>query len=484
MAEDPAFSRYEKMLKDAAPVGEPSGALFVVAEKIHGANMTVIATPSDGVRYARRTGIIGHDEAFFEYQQLVPWLTPAAASLCKMVKDAAEVAGTSLIHVDIVGELYGGLWPAGAATCAAPVQSKPPIFYSPRLEFAAFDVAVTLDGRKRRYLDWPIARLLLAKAGVPVAPEFGHVSRSAALHWPLPFHTKVPEHLGLALPEGETRGLAAEGVVVKCEVERSPVWRPVRAALAEAAGILVSTSGDHRRWVRLSRVMDGEDDGEPEEEELDAEAESAGAAASGAGAAGAAASGAAGGAVATGRGSKRWIAKVKCSRFVETHSAKGADDFRPSKALKVPAAGLMVQVYRRLTDARAAAAQSKVGAPPPGAGDHIYVAIGRVRGRGGTGTAGGEAGGDAADADRSAAWAVEVAALIMEDLAEELGLEHAEGMGSCWRKPLDLATIDAPATVMEAAARGVAVGLPPVLAFAAAEPVLASIAAFVAPEPE
>ncbi|KAA0153076.1 hypothetical protein FNF31_06539 [Cafeteria roenbergensis] len=484
---DPAFSKYEKMSQGELGKAPPPSAQFFVHEKIHGANLTVICT-ADGVRFAKRTGLIkAMGEAFFDYQTVASWLRPRATALFETVKRAFEAAGGAApLQVDIVGELYGGAWPGPASSHAAPVQSKPLVFYSPAIEFAAFDLAVTpAAGSARKYVDWPVASVLLERHRIPTAPCFGLAPVGKALAWPLPFDSAVPAHLGHPLPEAERRGRPAEGVVVKCEVEARPLPLALLFALAESAGLtsrdgspVKGAGADVARWAaraaqhrELLDRMFGDDQGGGCEAAGSAGAESgAGAEAAAPPGASVAARRAQGIAASERKGTalrERFIAKVKDARFKEVD--KSGSGFKPDSSFKVPR-GMALAVHDRLTEARLAAAQSKVGAAPAGVAAWIHSAV-RPLG-----------GGDVAEPEGGREWALQVCEHVMTDLMEELLVEEADGMGSCYRKPVDVGASGAAELVKEVAAKGEGVGLPAVLALAAAAPTLMALAALATDE--
>lgn len=559
LARPVAFMGYGKMADSVlAARGIPSKAQFVVMEKIHGANFMCSVT-DEGVNYASRRRVLDPSGTpFYNYGLVDIWLSPRAKALHKVVSAMVASSGYVLHQVDIVGELYGAHWP-GRTVSAQPVQTMPLIWYSPRLEFAAFDVRLWVSPAsapapppRGTYVDWPVAERLLTGFGIPMPPIFGLHPREDALAWRLPMESAVKTKLGLSLPEGTSVGLESEGVVIKCEVERKPLPLELLACLASATGLVGDESGisiahatsgtpsdwsgiptspeafarlpssyakpvDRERWVKLmATARDDTDDGAAE----------------------AAAGAPTEDAVVADERTERWMAKVKCPRFLETHrvprkDAAGVETesqrrgaaaraiataYVPSRSTKLPA-GIVAAVCERLTAARMGGAVSKVGPPPMGAcklleqwhgkppmplwsaeladavaeGRHLAAASDKDptvdpaalvdAPRAATAGAVTIPEGEAAVAEATVAWARAVAAEVMADLAEELWKDKAKEMGKLasgalgFRPQLCREDSDAYNNMLVDAVRdaGVEAGLPEPLADVACEPVIGAL---------
>ena len=118
---------------------------WIVTEKVHGANFS--ATVSDtSCTFAKRSGPLPDDEDFYSFrsQQLDKMMAPKSAQLLRLVRGGAA---PSALAVCIFGELCGGAYPHSEVpkiSQLAPVQNG--VWYSPRLEFLGFDVAVAERG--------------------------------------------------------------------------------------------------------------------------------------------------------------------------------------------------------------------------------------------------------------------------------------------------------------------------------------------------
>jgi Rnl2 family RNA ligase len=216
------FAPYDKIAErleaDEAAHRALARVHWVVTEKIHGANLALIADGND-VRAAKRKALLEPAEEFFGWQAIVARL----ADPVNAVATAARATDASAINIIIYGELFGGGYPHPDVAPVAgvePVQTG--VWYAPGIEWRAFDVAiVNADGITM--LDWEQAEPLLARAGVPfVRPRFVG-KMSDAQNYVLGFETAIPAELGLP----PIAGNRAEGIVIK----------PIRAVTVDGARV-------------------------------------------------------------------------------------------------------------------------------------------------------------------------------------------------------------------------------------------------------
>src|SRR3990167_372946 len=131
---------------------------WVVQEKIHGANFSVIYDVKfDQVNFGKRTGLLKPDEKFYEYQSLIPELEE------KMRRLKTQIPSTSSIVV--FGELIGGYYP-GLPSNGSRLQKG--IDYFNGKEFVAFDLMVDT-----RFLSNDEMKTHLKKVGFKLVPEIG-----------------------------------------------------------------------------------------------------------------------------------------------------------------------------------------------------------------------------------------------------------------------------------------------------------------------
>ncbi|MFO0560531.1 MAG: RNA ligase family protein [Polyangiales bacterium] len=179
-------------------------ARYVAREKIHGANVA-LHTDGERVRGARRKEWIDDAEAFFDCGALLD-------SLHERVREVHRSLGVGEgRRVVVFGELFGGRYPhesvAADERCSA-VQTG--VWYSPKLEFAVFDVAIVGEGDALEFVGAVEVEPLCVAARLIAAPRIAHGRLGDVLATKLPFETKVPAMLGLPA----LRDNLAEGLVV------------------------------------------------------------------------------------------------------------------------------------------------------------------------------------------------------------------------------------------------------------------------------
>ena len=181
---------------------------WVVSEKIHGANFAFYLNP-DGVRCAKRSGMLGVGEKFFEWESVVDAYDEQLHSLYRManifVKEAADVEGD--VEVILYGELFGGSYPHPEVEkdpIAMKVQKG--IYYAPWNDFYAFDMKIN-----GRFLSYDIFAEFMEMVGFHYAKALYRGTLKECLAYPNDFPTKLPEKLGLPAIDNNI----AEGVVIK-----------------------------------------------------------------------------------------------------------------------------------------------------------------------------------------------------------------------------------------------------------------------------
>jgi len=223
-----SFVKYDKMGESSGAVGAaavPASNKYIVTEKVHGANFCLIARFAHNggdvmdVQFAKRTAILGgadDAEDFYSCRSagLLRKLAPCAERALRL--KAVEAPTRVLGAVHIYGELFGGSYPhpdVSEVPGLEPVQIG--VWYSPNLEFMAFDVAVEAHDGGRTFLDFAAARDLCVSAGLMFAQPLCTGSLSECLDYPIEFTSTIPGLLGLpALPPADEKNLA-EGVVVR-----------------------------------------------------------------------------------------------------------------------------------------------------------------------------------------------------------------------------------------------------------------------------
>lgn len=181
---------------------------WVVTEKIHGANFCFVVD-SNGIHCAKRKALLGPDEDFFGHRVVMARKSDALHALFENVRgdDAGVVA--IMVH----GELFGGAYPHPDVAPDPEVSAvQTGCYYTPTVEFCAFDLALIREGSQRIYVDYDQAILRLSQAKLLHALPLFIGKYEEAVAFPLGFDSHLPAALGL--PPLSTAN-KAEGIVIK-----------------------------------------------------------------------------------------------------------------------------------------------------------------------------------------------------------------------------------------------------------------------------
>ena len=211
------FSPYEKIAANLADwLGDDEAAFraahkteWIVTEKIHGANFCFV-TDGSQIHCAKRKGFLPEGEDFFGHKVVLKRLERSILALFALLKSR----DTRVELVSIYGELYGGKYPHPDVPPVPGVSHvQTGVWYSPRIEFCAFDVGVQKEGLPGRiYLEQEEARKACMEAKIPFVRPLFRGSYEDAFAYPIGFETTLPALLGLP-SLGPTN--KAEGVVLK-----------------------------------------------------------------------------------------------------------------------------------------------------------------------------------------------------------------------------------------------------------------------------
>jgi Rnl2 family RNA ligase len=183
---------------------------WVVTEKIHGANFG-IATDGLEVRFAKRKEFLQPDEDFFDYQSLKSQLVEQAKEIFKIL----QAEQNQLLKLFVYGELFGGEYPHPDVPAVPHVQAvQTGIYYSPTIEYCAFDMAVEMKGNlvAQDYLDYDKAFNLCQQVGMIGTKPLFLGKYEEALAYNPEFDSTIPALFGLPkLPFKNP----AEGIVIK-----------------------------------------------------------------------------------------------------------------------------------------------------------------------------------------------------------------------------------------------------------------------------
>jgi len=180
---------------------------WVVTEKVHGANFCFVLS-SGTIDCAKRKAMLSPTEDFFGHGRVLERLR---GTLRQLYVEHRGTAARLLVY----GELFGGGYPHPDVAPVAGVQPvQTGVWYTPDVDFVAFDVVEEGADGQRRYWSHERLQASLAAAGVPVLSPLFVGSYAEARAQPVDFQTTLPALRGLP----PLLDNFAEGIVLKpCE---------------------------------------------------------------------------------------------------------------------------------------------------------------------------------------------------------------------------------------------------------------------------
>lgn len=202
-----SFQGYGKMGLGTARGSSSVAGNWCVTEKVHGANFSLHMDRIGRIRCAKRTAFLATHENFFGHFSV---LARIRSSALQAANDCFQEFGEASVVI-LFGELFGGRYShpdVPAVAGVRPVQTG--IWYSPRVEFILFDVAIRQGEvctfvSYNRVVELAVKHELLHARPLLIAPR-GQCAAFAAK-----FPTGVPAILGLPAIDKNF----AEGIVAK-----------------------------------------------------------------------------------------------------------------------------------------------------------------------------------------------------------------------------------------------------------------------------
>lgn len=208
------FSGYEKMPDNFKKLGLREGDFiemeklkWVVTEKVHGANFSFIYEEGK-LKFAKRKEYLHWSDDFFGFQLVVNKLENNVLALFEQL--SSDIPGTKFI---IYGELFGGHYPHPQVAAEEGVYAiQTGVYYSPSIEFCAFDIAIETHGAASKYyLDYESAIRYFQQFEILHARPLFIGKLNEALNFNIRINSLVPKEFKLPeLPEN-----LIEGVVIK-----------------------------------------------------------------------------------------------------------------------------------------------------------------------------------------------------------------------------------------------------------------------------
>ncbi|MEM6685645.1 MAG: RNA ligase, Rnl2 family [Bacteroidota bacterium] len=182
--------------------------VFVVQEKVHGANFSFI-TDGNTIQVAKRTSLIAEGENFNNYEYVLNKYEKAIKALFKLVKE--DFPETEIITV--FSEIFGGSYEhKEVEKIKGMTRIQKGVFYSPENDFYAFDICLN----HTQYLDVTIANTYFETVGLLYAKTLFTGTFSECMTYPNDFESSVHEWLDLPKIEDNI----CEGTIIKPLVSR------------------------------------------------------------------------------------------------------------------------------------------------------------------------------------------------------------------------------------------------------------------------
>ena len=180
---------------------------WAVTEKVHGANFSFICEEK-GIQYAKRKEMLSWEDDFFGFQLMADRLYAEITALSQVILHDFK-ANRCVIY----GELFGGEYPHLDIEGIKGIQAvQTGIYYSPQIEFYAFDIVIETDGGDRYFLDYQKMINYFDKTNLLYAKPLQICSLTEALNFDIKIQSIIPKWLNLpSLPQDNI----IEGIVIK-----------------------------------------------------------------------------------------------------------------------------------------------------------------------------------------------------------------------------------------------------------------------------
>jgi Rnl2 family RNA ligase len=208
------FSGYEKMPNNLKKLGLSENDFskiekfkWVVTEKVHGANFSFIYQDTD-LKFAKRKEYLKWTDDFFGFQLIVNKLEDNLLRLFEHLSN--EITGEKYI---VYGELFGGKYPHPEVK---PIQDlhaiQTGVYYTPAIEFCAFDIAIETNGPDSKYyLDYESSLAYFKQFGIFHAQPLLIGKFNEAMNFNIRINSTIPKEFKLP----ELKNNLIEGVVIK-----------------------------------------------------------------------------------------------------------------------------------------------------------------------------------------------------------------------------------------------------------------------------
>lgn len=208
------FSGYEKMPNTLKKLGlsendfsQMEKLKWVVTEKVHGANFSFIYEKGN-LKFAKRKEYLKWTDDFFGFQLIVNKLEDDLLRLFETLSN--EIPGKKYI---VYGELFGGKYPHPEVEPVKDLHAiQTGVYYTPAIEFCAFDIAVETDGSDSKYyLDYETSLAYFKQFEIFHAQPLLIGKFNEAMNFNIRINSAIPKEFKLP----ELKDNLIEGVVIK-----------------------------------------------------------------------------------------------------------------------------------------------------------------------------------------------------------------------------------------------------------------------------
>lgn len=222
------FSGYEKMPNNLKKLGLSESDFskmeklkWVVTEKVHGANFSFVYE-NGSLKFAKRKEYLNWTDDFFGFQLVVSKLENNILRLFE--KLSSDIAAEKYI---IYGELFGGKYPHPEVVPLKDIHAiQTGVYYTPDIEFCAFDIAIETDGSDSKYyLDYESSVAYFDEFKIFYAKPLLIGKFNEAMNFNIRINSAVPKEFNLP----ELNDNLIEGVVIKPfnQLDNNDFQRPI-----------------------------------------------------------------------------------------------------------------------------------------------------------------------------------------------------------------------------------------------------------------
>lgn len=222
------FSGYEKMPNNLKKLGLSESDFskmeklkWVVTEKVHGANFSFVYE-NGSLKFAKRKEYLNWTDDFFGFQLVVSKLENNILRLFE--KLSSDITAEKYI---IYGELFGGKYPHPEVAPLKDIHAiQTGVYYTPDIEFCAFDIAIETDGSDSKYyLDYESSVAYFDEFKIFYAKPLLIGKFNEAMNFNIRINSAVPKEFNLP----ELNDNLIEGVVIKPfnQLDNNDFQRPI-----------------------------------------------------------------------------------------------------------------------------------------------------------------------------------------------------------------------------------------------------------------